>query len=482
MMNKELLKKLRDHKFYLENFCRVKTKERGLQPFILNEAQKDFFNAMRAHNKIMILKARQLGFSTAVTAFFYIDTIMRPGITTGLIGYNSDMVTELLDKIKTFYRSTPASIRPTIQYDSKFQMSFPAMDSKILVLPNTKDVGRGYTFQNCLVTELSSWDDADEKFAGLMESIPPNGRIVVESTPRGQGNLYHRLWMTENEFIKKEYGWWWGYTREQMEMKKANIGERMWAQEYGLEFLSTGRNVFDVNVIREMRRSQLKPGEVNVKILDNQTDTFVKEEDGWIIYRSPEPDGLYTCGADVAEGVDGGDYSVATIWDRRTGEEVAMYRGLLPPDRFGDLLDKWGRKYNNALMAVEINNHGLTTVTVLRQKIYPSLYFRPTRFEAISSGTTDRIGWKTTKVTRPLLIDELAQAVREKSLIIHSKKILDEMSVLVYNDNGDMVPQPGFHDDTIFSSGIALQSFKVLYHQKLTQIDERKHLPITFSY
>lgn len=481
-MNKELLKKIRDHKFYLENFCKLKTKDRGMQPFLLNEAQKDFFNALRMYKKIMILKARQLGFSTAVTAFFYVDTITRPGITTGLIGYNSDMVTELLDKIKTLYRTTPLNIRPTIQYDSKFQMSFPAMDSKIIVLPNTKDVGRGYTFHNCLITELSSWDDASEKYAGLMESVAPSGRVVIESTPRGQGNLYHRLWMIENEFIKKEYGWWWGYTKEQMEMKKKNIGQRMWDQEYGLAFLSTGRNVFDVNVISEARKNQLNPGEVNVAITEKQKNTFVKEEEGWVIYRDPEPDGLYVCGGDVAEGVAGGDYSVATIWDRKTGEEVAMYRGLLPPDRFGDLLDRWGRKYNNALMAVEINNHGLTTITILRQKIYPSLYFRPSGFESISAGTTDRIGWKTTKVTRPLLIDELAQAMREGSLTIHSKKILDEMSVLVYNDNNDMVPQPGFHDDTIFSSGIALQAFKLLYSEKLTQIDEQKHLPVSFSY
>jgi len=486
MNSNELLKRIRDHKFYLENFCSVKTKEKGIQPFILNEAQKDFFNTLRRYNRIMILKCRQLGFSTATTAFFYVDTIMRPGITTALIGYNSDMVTELLDKIKTFYRTTPANMRPTVQYDSKYQMSFPAMDSKILVLPNTKDVGRGYTLNNCLVTELSAWEDADEKFAGLMESIPVGGRLVVESTPRGTGNLYHRMWASENEFVKKEYGWWWGrdigYTEELMAQKKRTMGERMWAQEYGLEFLSSGRGVFDASVIRELRHKQLKVGDVNEPILNSQICNIVRKEEGWVIYREVEPSGLYVLGADVSEGVEGGDNSVATIWDRRTGEEVAMYRGLIPPDRFGDMLDRWGRKYNNALMAVEVNNHGLTTITILKQKIYPTLYFRPTKFEALSAGTSDRIGWKTTKVTRPLMIDELAQALREGNLIIHSKEILDEMSVFVYNDAGDMQPQPGFKDDCIFSSGIAFQAFKILYDKPLTQIDASKHLPINFAY
>ncbi|MFW5895685.1 MAG: LAGLIDADG family homing endonuclease, partial [archaeon] len=149
-IDKERAKKIRDHKFYLENFCKVKTKDHGLQPFVLKEAQKDIFNEMKKHNRIIILKARQLGFSTAITGFFYVDTIMRPGVTTALIGYNSDMVAELLDKVKTFYRTTPEPLRPRTQYDSKYQMSFPKMDSKILVLPNTKDVGRGYTIHNCL--------------------------------------------------------------------------------------------------------------------------------------------------------------------------------------------------------------------------------------------------------------------------------------------------------------------------------------------
>ena len=927
-MNNEqqYLERLRDHKFYLENLCQIKTKEKGLQPFILNEAQKDIFNTMRRHNRIIILKARQLGFSSGIAGFIYVDTIMRPGITSALIGYNSDMVIELLDKIRTFHRTTPEELRPTVHFDSKYEMSFPAMDSKILVLPNTKNVGRGLTLQNCLITELSSWDDAEEKMGGLVEAVPENGRIIVEScvsgdtivltdngpkyveeihdwgnnkngfsegklikidghyglqptstyynsgvqkgfkiitrrgyelkvssihklfvlkgcelkfveakdlkigdlltikygqelwgnedivnwnptpygynkkqikqfnpkiitkdlayliglilgdgsiykndklrvrnvvitntdyditnfllnnelglkfyqdkgenyyhyrctnksfveflqnyigfengvtarkkkipkivltwkrknivaflqglfdtdgscrqdrgevsftstskqviyvlqilllnfgiisrvyeynakpskkvkvwshgykleigrshseiflekigfrvkrkqsngkickgshnclqeyiphigniikkqmnemglrhsdirslnkvfyskngnityrvlnkalkkcknkdsdkykkikvlfdkkylyddikeiipieenvydftvdnghtvtyngfvghqTPRGAYGLYHRMWMVDNNYIKKDYGWWWGYSKTQMTAKKKEIGRMMYDQEYGLEFLSTGRNVFDVKVIQAHRKNILKVGDINKSKTETQKDFVVREEDGWIIYREPEVDGVYVCGGDAAEGIAGGDYLVATIFDRKTGEEVAMYRGHIPPDRFGDLLDKWGRKYNNALMVVEINNHGLTTMTILKQKIYPNLYFRPSKFETLSMGVTDRLGWRTTQVTRPLLIDEEAKAMRNGDITIHSKKTLDEMSVFIYNDNGDMVPSPGFGDDTIFSVGIALQGFKGVFIGKLTQIDEASHLPKSFSY
>lgn len=506
-MNKEYIHKIRDHKFYLENFCKIKTKVigAGLQPFILNEAQKDLFNTIRKHNRVIILKARQLGFSTAMAGFFYVDTIMNPGTTTVLVGYNSEMCIELLDKIKTFYKTTPLEIRPTVSYNSKYEMSFPKLDSKILVLPNSDEVGRGYTIHNCLITELSSWEKADTKMEGLEESVPFGGRIVIESTPRGQGNLYHRKWMTGREqheedptglkYVKKEYGWWWGYSKEYMEVKKQTKGLSSWLQEYALEFLSTGRPVFPIETIRRHRRNILSEGDiVNLKtneihkrgemdnnklneLSSNKDNFIVRQEEGWLIYKPIDTEGLYVCGADVAEGVQGGDYSVATIFDRNSGEEVAMYRGHISPDRFGETLDKWGRKYNNALMVVEVNNHGLTTLTILRQRIYPSLYFRPAKFETLSTGTTDRLGWKTTKVTRDLLIDGFEQATREGSIKIRSKKLLDEMSVFTYDDNGDSQPSEGFHDDTIFSAAIGLQGFKVMYGGKLEQINEEEHLP-----
>ena len=44
-MNKSEIfnKMMRDPKLYLENFCRIKTKDRRFIPFKLNEAQKDLF-------------------------------------------------------------------------------------------------------------------------------------------------------------------------------------------------------------------------------------------------------------------------------------------------------------------------------------------------------------------------------------------------------------------------------------------------------
>lgn len=475
------LKKLRDPKFYLESFCKIKTKGNGLQPFILKDAQKDIFNTLRRMKRIIILKARQIGFSTAVTGFFYHQTIMTPGVNTALIGYNSDLTAELLDKVKTFYRTTPESLRPAIQYNSKFEISFPKIDSKILVLPSTDNVGRGYTLNNTLCTELAFWEKAEEKMMALEASVPINGQIVIESTPNGQGNLYHKMWMSDNGYTKKEYGWWWNYSEEEIDtIRKRMNNPQRFAQEYSLEFLASGRPVFDPYSIKAQIKNILRVNDIWKDKAGVQH--IVTEKEGFRIYKEPEAGGMYIVGVDVAEGVEGGDYSVAVVWDRRTGEEVAFYRGLMAPDKFGEKLNEWGRKFNNALMVVEINNHGLTVVTILRQKIYPSMYFRPAQFEKIAQGWSDKLGWRTTRVTRPLLLDDLAQAMRDGLLTIHSKEMIDEMTVFVYDRSNNPVPQPGFHDDTIFAAGIGYQGWKVLWDKPLNQLNYEAHLPTSTSY
>ena len=70
MNNNIDVSKLRDPRFYLENFCKVKQKGGGLVPFKLNEMQKDLFNTLNKNNRVMSLKARQLGSSTGVAGYF----------------------------------------------------------------------------------------------------------------------------------------------------------------------------------------------------------------------------------------------------------------------------------------------------------------------------------------------------------------------------------------------------------------------------
>jgi len=484
-MNNLNIEKLRDHKWYLENFCKIRTKDKGIQPFILNEMQKDLFNTLRVSKsvKVMLLKARQLGSSTGTAGFFYVDTITNPGVTTGLIGYNQQMVDMLFNTIKMLYETTPKEMRPEINKDNRLEFAFPKMNSRIIILPNTKNSGRGFTFQNLLVTELPMWENAEETMAGLTEAAE-YGRIVIEGTPKGMGNKYHRMWVTDNEYIKKKYGWWWGYSKEWADRKRKTMTEQLWSQEYGLKFLTSGRPVFPTSLLDKIQKGILKIGDKRIIKRDGEKEFefIVKEDDFWTVYEEPIPEKMYIMGVDVGEGVEGGDYSVATIWNRHTGEEVAFYRKQVSTDIFGKLLNEWGRKYNNALLTHEVNSIGRSITDILRKLCYPNFYFRKGKIESISSTTTDLIGWRTTYTNKPFLLDDFRGAVVKDEITIHSQEILNEMQVTVYNDNGDIVVPDNFHNDSLMSAAIGYQGYKVLWTGKLDQVNLDEYIPEGFTY
>ena len=474
------LQRLRDPKFYLENLTQIKTKEEGLKPFILNRAQVDLFNTLNRCSRVIIRKARQLGLSTGIAGYLYHMTLMTPGINTALIGYNSELTTELLDKVKTFFRTTPDSLKPKISYNSRTEIAFPAVESKIFILPSTENVGRGYTLFAAHVTELPFWDKASEKMQSLENSIPINGKLIIESSPGSIGDLFHRMWMAEdNGYVKKDYGYWWGYSEEEAEIMKKRINDpQKWAQEYELQFMASGRPVFPPSMVERLKKGILRVGDKvtyreGAEVLEH---VVYAREDGLRVYLPPQKGRKYVLGGDVSEGVTGGDNSTCIIFDRETGEEVAMWKGLMAPDKFGLKLCEWGRLYNNALAVVEINNHGLTTVTAMRNQMYPQMYFRPAKFDQMGTSYTDRIGWKTTRVTKPLMIDDLHEGLREGSLKLHSLETMDEMLTYVYNDANEMNAQKGFHDDLIMGSATAFQGFKVSFAGKLDQLGD-EHLP-----
>jgi len=481
--NEEYLKRIKDPKFYLENFTKIKARD-GLVPFKLNESQKDLFNILKKEKRVCILKSRQLGLSTGVIGYLYHKAITTPAINIAIIGYNADLTRELLDKVKTFLRTTPDKLRPTVKYDSKSEMTFPVMDSKIIVLPSTANVGRGYSLNFILCSELSFWDEAEEKMATLEASAGMvNGQIIIESTPSNIGNKYHQIWSDDNNgYYKRKYGWWWGYTKEQLETIRKRINDpKRFAREYLLEFTSTGRPVFDLDYVTAMRKNILRVGDIRT-YEDGKTFT-VYEDNGVRIYKEPEVGKSYIISSDVSEGVEGGDYSVMTILERNSGEEVVFYKGLLPADVMGSLVNRWGRKYNNALAIVECNNHGLTTLTSLMNLQYPSMYFRPAKYDAYDGSFSDKLGWRTTTTTRPILLDDLGKCLREGSILIHSKETLDEMTTFVWTDSGKPEPSSkSYHDDTIFALGIAIQAFPMVSNKPLDQLDYNQYLPKSFSY
>jgi hypothetical protein len=168
----------------------------------------------------------------------------------------------------------------------------------------------------------------------------------------------------------------------------------------------------------------------------------------------------YVMGVDTAEGLGHGDYSCAIVICLNTGEQVAVWHGHIPPDEFAHEINSMALWYRDALTCVESNNHGLTTITELRHLGHPNL-FRKRILNSVSSRVTQEYGWKTTRTTKPLMIDELGAALRNNELLLRDRHTVAELRTFVRNDRGSMSGSP--HDDRVIALALANQMRKYAY-------------------
>lgn len=176
------------------------------------------------------------------------------------------------------------------------------------------------------------------------------------------------------------------------------------------------------------------------------------------IWDMPEAGEDYVVGADTAEGLKGGDFSVADVIRVRDMKTVARYRSqMIDPDQFAHILDKLGRFYNWAVIGPEVNNHGLAVVQRLRDLFYTNLYKRESGLDEVFETPTAKFGWKTTSITKPLAIDYLAEAIREGLIKDEDIVFVEEAFSYVRDERGRTNAEEGTHDDTVMAKAIALQ-------------------------
>ena len=170
------------------------------------------------------------------------------------------------------------------------------------------------------------------------------------------------------------------------------------------------------------------------------------------VWRVPKSNTAYCMVVDTAEGLAHGDYSCIQVLDVRSGEQVAVWHGHIPPDTLAHEVYMMALWYNDALTCVESNNHGLTTITQLRHLGHPNLFRKRTLNRSITK-VSQEFGWKTTRTTKPLLIDDLGMALRSNELVIHDRYTLAELRTYVRSSRGSMGGSP--HDDRVMALALA---------------------------
>ena len=113
----------------------------------------------------------------------------------------------------------------------------------------------------------------------------------------------------------------------------------------------------------------------------------------------------------------------------------------------------------------------------MKREEYWNLYFAKS-YDKIADKISQKLGWTTSARTKPLMIDKLAEFVREMFLGIYSDLIISEMFTYIIDDDGKTNAQSGCFDDTVMATAILLQLMLEgrgsLTHQKYLSTSETR--------
>ena len=499
---------------YIQSFLRIKTKDNKIVPFKLNSPQKRLYEVIKHEAeqgkpiRIIILKARQMGFSTLTEALIFHRTATKENVNSLIIAHKDDATSNLFSMSKLFYNELPPMMKPKRKASNAKELIFDAparmenvsgLNSKIKCATAGGDgVGRSDTFSNVHISEFAFWTgNKMETLNGLLQSVPsqPGTMVIIESTANGFDE-FKRLWDAavnkENDFIPVFFPWYelpeyqkpydgFELTEEEKELRKRfnlsleQLSWRRWCiknncggdtdlfkQEYPATpeeaFIATGACIFDtqriINRINDL--SNYRPIKEGLFLYDYDglsisNIRWEDKEKGLIkIYEEPQSRCPYVLGGDTAG--EGSDYFTAHVIDNTTGVQCAVFRdNRIDEDEYSRQIYCLGMYYNTALVGLEAN-FSTFPIKELSRLGYPKQYVREAP-DTFTGAIKKSFGFRTTSSTRPVILANLVSIVRDEVYLINDVLTLKEMLSFV-KINGKPQAEEGEHDDLVMGLAI----------------------------
>jgi hypothetical protein len=451
----EYLKCSKDPAYFMKKYCYIQHPTRGRILFNLYPFQEGVLHLFRDSQNIITLKSRQLGISTLASGYslwlmlFHKDKNVLALATTQATARN------LVSKTIFMYENLPKWLQLPSTEKNKLSLRLKN-GSRITAKSSNADAARSEAVSLLLIDEAAFIDNIEETFTAAQQTLATGGQCMALSTPNGVGNWFHKTWEKaeagENSFIPVKLPWTVHPERDQSwrDQQDADLGPRMASQECDTSFLASGDTVF------EPEDMSFYEGTYVIDPVER------RGVDGnlWV-WESPDYQKSYMVVADVARG-DSTDYSSFHVFDIDNAVQVAEYKGKLSPKDFGNVLVGIASEYNDALLVVENANIGWATIEQILEREYKNLYYSSrSETETVESYMAkferDKLvpGFTMSLRTRPLVIAKITEYIREKSVIIKSKRLLSEMRVFVWK-NGKAQAQVGYNDDLIMAFAIGL--------------------------
>lgn len=465
-IKEELVKCARNPIYFIDNYCKVQHKKRGLVDFKLYPFQKEVLEIFRKNEYVITNKSRQVGMSTLMSGYICWFMLFQEDRQVLIMANKEKTAIEMLDKVKLMYQMLPEWLRSISEIDSDNAKTLKLKNrSKITATATTRDAGRGLAISLLVVDECAMIENMDDIWTSIWPTLSSgkngeerhNGiRCLLLSTPLGTGNFFHRMFTEaetgKNKFKAVTLPWHLvpEYDDEWFAEQTATLGDsRKIAQEYECSFVGSGYTVIDSTDIEYLKKFSKDP------IMKAGMDL------GLWIWEEFVPGHKYILACDVAKGA-GADYSTIIVLDCSKATVVAEYQSKIPTDRFSVTVLNTAKVYGNALVIVEENGPGWSVLDRLVEEGYEHIFYKkktssfPNEMVDSSYAKYDDScskGFAISSRTRELTISKLEEVIRNKQITFLSKRFATELETFIYK-NGRPEAMSGYNDDLCLAASI----------------------------
>jgi len=444
----EYIRCMNDPAYFARKYVKVISLDKGLVPFDLYPYQERMFTHFNESRFSIVLACRQSGKSISSVVYLLWYAIFKPEQTIAVLANKGSTAQEMIGRITLALENLPFFLQPGCKSLNKKSIEF-SNNSRIVSSATSGSSIRGMSV-NLLFLDEFAFVENDARFYTSTYPVVTAGkttRVIITSTANGLGNVFHKLWegavQGTNDYKPFRVDWWDvpGRDEEWRRQTIANTSELQFDQEFGNNFHGTGNTLINANTLLKLKAQQPIYSMNGVNVYDTPIKAGKNEETG-----ETTPDHQYMMFVDVSKGR-GQDYSTFSIVDitKRPFVQVATFRdNMMSPLLFPDVLKKYARLYNNAIVVIENNDQG----AVVCNGLYYDLEYENTYVS--STVKADGIGVFMDKKVKKIGCSNIKDLVEQNKLVINDAETIVEMSTFIAKGQS-YEASSGCHDDLMMN-------------------------------
>ena len=467
----EVMKCMDDPKYFIENYLKIVTIDKGLVPFEMYDFQREMVDKFHENRFTICKLPRQSGKSTIIVSYLLHYVLFNDNVNVAILANKSSTARDLLGRLQLAYEHLPKWMQQGVLNWNKGSLELEN-GSRIVAASTSSSAVRGSTFNIIFLDEFAYVPNniAEEFFSSVYPTISSGkkSKVMIVSTPHGM-NMFYKLWMDavnkKNDYVPTEVHWSAvpGRDEKWKEQTIRNTSESQFQTEFECEFLGSVDTLINASKIKSM-----------VAIDPKRSGSF----DVW---EQPKKGHIYTVCVDVARGISN-DYSAAVVVDctKAPYKIVAKYRDNdIKPIVFPSIIQKLGNAYNKAYVLIEINDLGQQVADAMQFELeYDNMMMVTQRGRSGQvlgggfSGRGSQLGLRMTKGTKKIGTSNLKSLIEADKLIINDFDIISELSTFIAKGKS-FEAEPGSNDDLVMCLVIFSWLANQRYFKELTDVNVR---------